>query len=142
MRASPHCCIVALVHWCIGALVHRCIGALGILGHYDIGVPANLLGELVPQRVVGAHEEVRRDLAQWLLAGGHGAARHRLGDARLLLLPLAQQVLGLTVGVAHLGGALGHWCMGAFGVLVHWVHWCIGTSVDALVHWAIGALVH
>ena len=112
--AVLQCCSVALLHCCIVALVHWCIGALGILGHWGIGaLRANLLGELVPQRVVGAHEEVRRDLAQWLLAGGHGAARHGLRDARLLLLPLAQQVLGLAVGVAHLVGALVHWCIGA-----------------------------
>ena len=83
-----------------------------------------LLGELVPQRVVGAHEQVRRDLAL-LGPGGHGTSHERLGDARLFLLPLAQQVLGLAVGVAHLVGAL--------------VQWCIGASVDALVHWANGA---
>jgi hypothetical protein len=93
-----------------------------------------LLGELVPQRVVGAHEEVRRDLAL-LGPGGHGAASERLGDARLLLLPLAQQVLGLAVGVAHLVGAVVQWCIGAL------VHWCSG-AVDALLRWVIGALGH
>ena len=102
-----------------------------------------LLGELVPQRVVGAHEQVRRDLAL-LGPGGHGTSHERLGDARLFLLPLAQQVLGLAVGVAHLVGALVDWWIGG---LVDWcidalVHWCSGALAHLWMHWCIGPMAH